>query len=82
MLASIPDLELTLTTNGSLLERLAEPLRDAGLQRITVSLDSLDPEVFRRMSDSDIPVARILRGIEAAERAIGLFTVAKAALGA
>jgi cyclic pyranopterin phosphate synthase len=69
MLATIPDLDLTLTTNGALLERLAGDLADAGLQRITVSLDSLDPDIFRRMSDSGIPVGQVLRGIEAAERA-------------
>jgi cyclic pyranopterin phosphate synthase len=68
-LATIDGVELSLTTNGSLLERLAQPLRDAGLSRITVSLDSLDPDVFRTMSDSDVPVSQVLRGIEAAERA-------------
>jgi len=69
MLASIPGIDLALTTNGSLLERLAVPLRDAGLQRVTVSLDSLDPDVFRQMSDTDIPVSQVLRGIDAAVRA-------------
>jgi cyclic pyranopterin phosphate synthase len=71
MLASIPDIDLALTTNGSLLERLAQPLRDAGLGRVTVSLDSLDPAVFQRMSDTDISVSQVLRGIEAAAR-VGL----------
>jgi cyclic pyranopterin phosphate synthase len=69
MLAAIPGVDLALTTNGSLLERFAEPLRDAGLERVTVSLDSLDPGVFRQMSDTDIPVSQVLRGIDAASRA-------------
>src|SRR5260221_7476261 len=69
MLATIPDLDLALTTNGSLLERLAPELAAAGLRRVTVSLDSLDPEIFRRMSDTEVPVSQVLRGIEAAERA-------------
>jgi cyclic pyranopterin phosphate synthase len=57
--------DLTLTTNGSLLTReKAEALRDAGLRRITISLDSLDDEVFRRMNDVDFPVARVLEGID------------------
>ena len=64
-------LDLTLTTNGSLLARKAQSLRDAGLQRITVSLDGLDDSVFRRMNDVDFPVAEVLEGIEAA-RAAGL----------
>ena len=58
--------DLTLTTNGSLLARLAQPLRDAGLRRVTVSLDALDDAVFRRMNDVDFPVAEVLRGIDAA----------------
>jgi cyclic pyranopterin phosphate synthase len=62
-------LDITLTTNGSLLERKAQALRDAGLQRVTVSLDALDDTVFRRMNDVDFPVADVLRGIEAALRA-------------
>ena len=64
-------LDLTLTTNGSLLARKAKSLRDAGLQRVTVSLDGLDDTVFRRMNDVDFPVAEVLEGIEAA-RAVGL----------
>ena len=71
MLSSIPGLELTLTTNGSLLARKARSLRDAGLQRITVSLDALDDLTFRKMNDVDFPVAQVLEGIAAAE-AIGL----------
>jgi cyclic pyranopterin phosphate synthase len=62
-------LDITLTTNGSLLERKAVPLREAGLQRVTVSLDALDDATFRRMNDVDYPVAAVLRGIEAAQRA-------------
>jgi len=59
-------LDLTLTTNGSLLARKARPLRDAGLSRLTVSLDALDDTVFRRMNDVDFPVADVLAGIDAA----------------
>jgi len=62
-------LDITLTTNGSLLERKASALRAAGLQRITVSLDALDDAIFRRMNDVDFPVADVLRGIDAALRA-------------
>ena len=65
------DLDLTLTTNGSALRQLARPLADAGLRRITVSLDSLDDEVFRRINGTDFPVGRVLEGIDAA-RAAGL----------
>jgi cyclic pyranopterin phosphate synthase len=64
-------LDLTLTTNGSLLVRKAQSLKDAGLQRITVSLDGLDDAVFRKMNDVDFPVDDVLAGIEAA-RAVGL----------
>ena len=62
-------LDITLTTNGSLLERKAQALRDAGLKRVTVSLDALDDAIFRRMNDVDFPVADVLLGIEAAQRA-------------
>ncbi len=62
-------LDLTLTTNGSLLARKAKSLRAAGLQRITVSLDGLDDAVFRRMNDVDFPVSDVLEGIEAAREA-------------
>jgi len=62
-------LDLTLTTNGSLLARKARDLKSAGLQRITVSLDGLDDAVFRRMNDVDFPVADVLAGIEAAQAA-------------
>jgi len=63
--------ELALTTNGSVLARKAQALRDAGLRRVTVSLDGLDDAVFRRMNDVDFPVAQVLDGIAAA-RAAGL----------
>jgi GTP 3',8-cyclase len=58
--------ELTLTTNASLLAAKARALADAGLRRVTVSLDSLEDDVFRAMNDVDFPVARVLEGIEAA----------------
>jgi len=59
-------LDLTLTTNGSLLARKAQALKAAGLQRVTVSLDGLDDAVFRAMNDVDFPVADVLAGIDAA----------------
>jgi cyclic pyranopterin phosphate synthase len=62
-------LDLTLTTNGSLLKRKAQSLKDAGLSRVTVSLDGLDDAVFRSMNDVDFPVADVLEGIEAAHAA-------------
>ena len=62
-------LDLTLTTNGSLLARKARALKAAGLQRVTVSLDGLDDAVFRSMNDVDFPVADVLAGIEAARDA-------------
>ena len=68
-LAAIPGLELTLTTNGSLLAARARGLRDAGLHRVTVSLDALDEAIFKRMNDADYPVARVLEGIAAADAA-------------
>eukprot|EP01037_Dinobryon_pediforme_P003455 gene3455-3500_t len=61
--------DLTLTTNGSLLARKAQALKDAGLNRVTVSLDGLDDTIFRRMNDVDFPVADVLAGIEAAHAA-------------
>jgi GTP 3',8-cyclase len=70
-LAALGDLDVTLTTNGALLQQKAQALADAGLTRITVSLDSLDDEVFRAMNDVDFPVARVLGGIDAAA-ALGL----------
>jgi len=69
MLAEIPGLDLTLTTNGAALVQKAKALKDAGLGRITVSLDSLDDEVFRAMNDVDFPVQTVLDGIEAASAA-------------
>ncbi len=62
-------LDLTLTTNGALLARMAKSLKAAGLQRVTVSLDGLDDAVFRRMNDVDFPVADVLAGIDAARDA-------------
>jgi cyclic pyranopterin phosphate synthase len=61
--------DIALTTNGYFLPKSARPLRDAGLHRITVSLDSLDEEVFKRMNGRDYSVDRVLQGIEAAEKA-------------
>ena len=69
MLAAIPGLDMTLTTNGALLARKARALKSAGLQRVTVSLDSLDDAVFRAMNDADCPVAEVLNGIETAAAA-------------
>ena len=70
MLARIPGLEdLAMTTNGSALARKARTLEDAGLRRITVSLDSLDNEVFGALNDVGFPVDRVLAGIEAAAAA-------------
>jgi cyclic pyranopterin phosphate synthase len=69
MLAEIPELEIALTTNGSLLEREAKSLAAAGLDRITVSLDALDDATFRKMTDSPCTPARVLAGIRAAEAA-------------
>ena len=71
MLAAIRGLDLTLTTNGAVLPQKAQALKDAGLGRITVSLDSLDDEIFRAMNDVDFPVQTVLDGIEAAS-AVGL----------
>ena len=62
-------LDLTLTTNGSLLAKKARSLKDAGLNRVTVSLDSLDDATFKRMNDVDFAVADVLRGIDAAQEA-------------
>ena len=64
-------LDITLTTNGSLLAKKAQSLKDAGLQRVTVSLDGLDDATFRGMNDVDFPVAEVLKGIEAAQK-VGL----------
>ncbi len=70
MLAAVPGIDdIALTTNGALLAGRAQALADAGLRRVTVSLDSLDDDVFRAMNDVDMPVARVLSGIEAAAAA-------------
>jgi cyclic pyranopterin phosphate synthase len=63
------ELDLALTTNGSALAHLAQELRDAGLKRVTVSLDSLDDATFQAMNDVRFPVARVLHGIETAHEA-------------
>jgi len=69
MLAAIEGLrDLTLTTNGSLLTGMARALKEAGLSRITVSLDSMDDAVFRSMNDVEFPVSQVLDGIEAVRR--------------
>src|SRR5438128_6329778 len=65
MLAELP-VEITLTTNGSLLAKQAKALKAAGLHRVTVSLDSLDDATFRAMNDADFPVAKVIDAIEAA----------------
>ena len=70
MLVDVPGVDdVTLTTNGALLARQADRLARAGLRRITVSLDSLDDEVFMRLNDVGFPVAVVLEGIAAAEAA-------------
>ena len=71
LLREVPDVEIAMTTNGTMLKSLAAPLREAGLDRVTVSLDSIDDAVFRSMNDMDFPVALVLEGIEAAA-AVGL----------
>jgi cyclic pyranopterin phosphate synthase len=71
MLARLDGVEVTLTTNGVLLPKMARSLKDAGLHRVTVSLDALDDALFRRMNDADYPVGKVLEGIAAAQ-AVGL----------
>ncbi|HSS26382.1 MAG TPA: GTP 3',8-cyclase MoaA, partial [Usitatibacter sp.] len=66
---ALPTVDLTLTTNGSALKAKARTLKDAGLDRVTVSLDSLDDATFRAMNDVDFPVAKVLEGIDAAAAA-------------
>jgi cyclic pyranopterin phosphate synthase len=63
------DLDITLTTNGSLLAKKAQALKSAGLKRVTVSLDGLDDDVFKQMNDVDFPVSDVLEGIKAAQAA-------------
>lgn len=65
------ELDITLTTNGTLLKRKAQSLKDAGLKRVTVSLDAIDDAIFRRMNDVDFSVTTVLDGIEEAQR-VGL----------
>ncbi len=67
--AALPGVDLTLTTNGSALKAQAAALKAAGLDRVTVSLDSLDEATFRRMNDAEFPVAKVLEGIDAAAAA-------------
>lgn len=75
MLARVPGIEdLTMTTNAFLLAQFADKLKDAGLQRITISLDSLDDEVFRQMNGRNFGTERVLEGIEAADR-VGLHPI-------
>jgi cyclic pyranopterin phosphate synthase len=69
LLAAIPDVELALTTNGALLAQKAATLAAAGLDRVTVSLDSVDDAAFRALNDVDFPVERVLAGIDAAAAA-------------
>lgn len=69
MLAQIPDMDLTLTTNGSLLPKHARTLKQAGLKRVSVSLDSLDNQVFKSMNDVDFPVEKVIEGMDAAAEA-------------
>jgi cyclic pyranopterin phosphate synthase len=69
MLAGIGGIDLTLTTNGSALKAKARALKDAGLNRLTVSLDSLDDKTFRAMNDVDFPVGKVLEAIDAANEA-------------
>jgi len=67
LIAAVPGIEdIALTTNGTLLAEKAGALRDAGLRRVTVSLDALDPAAFRAMSDTRLPLGRVLAGIDAA----------------
>ena len=63
------DLDITLTTNGSLLAKKAQALKSAGLKRVTISLDGLDDEVFKQMNDVEFPVSDVLEGIQAAQAA-------------
>lgn len=69
MLHNIPGLELAMTTNASLLPKKANLLRQAGLNRVTISLDSLDDATFRQINDVDFPVEQVLEGLRAAENA-------------
>jgi cyclic pyranopterin phosphate synthase len=66
LLHAVPGIELAMTTNGTLLPQKADALVRAGLDRVTVSLDSIDDETFRALNDVDFPVQKVLDGIEAA----------------
>jgi len=68
-LAKIAELDIAMTTNGTRLEELAVPLRDAGLNRITVSLDAIDPETFEKMNDVSVPLEKVLNGLDSARQA-------------
>lgn len=68
------DLDLTLTTNGALLGKKAQALKDAGLTRVTVSLDALNETIFKQMNDADFPVADVLGGLEIAHK-VGLDSI-------
>ena len=68
------ELDLTLTTNGALLAKKAQALKDAGLTRVTVSLDALDDATFKRMNDADFPVSDVLEGLAAAHN-VGLDSI-------
>jgi len=69
LLAAIPEIDVTLTTNGTFLDDQAKRLKEAGLKRITVSLDSLDEVTFAAMNDVKFPLQGVLDGIDAAEAA-------------
>ena len=71
MLAEIPGLEIAMTTNGSVLAAKAKALKDAGLHRVTISLDALDDKIFKAMNEVNFPVARVLESISKAQ-AVGL----------
>ncbi len=71
LLSRIPNLELAMTTNGSILAQKAKTLKDAGLDRVTISLDALNDDTFKKMNDVDFPVAKVLAGIETAQ-SVGL----------
>lgn len=73
-LSALPDTDLTMTTNGILLQSMAEKLKAAGLKRVTISLDSLDEAVFQGMNDVGASVQDVLLGIDAAER-VGLHPI-------
>lgn len=69
MLKELPNIELAMTTNGSLLPQKAAALKKAGLDRLTISLDSFDDVTFRQMNDVNFPLEKVLAGVAAAESA-------------